>query len=287
MSGDELQRYYDRNTDLFLRIGSSGSGHAIHRGLWGPGVRTGREAAGYVNALIAKEIRSFLSREPGAVLDLGCGVGGTLFSLAQTFPDARLHGVTISARQVSIARELARQQGLGERCDFVQDDFEDLHLDLRADAVIAVESFIHSSRPDRLLATCREHLVEDGVLVVVDDFLTRPSLTDDSARRKTIDTFRAGWRVPGLCTLSDFDAVARQAGFEPLEQQDLSGLIRTGRPRDWLVSMVSPVAQALGLMRRPFWANVVGGNALNAALRSGQVQYRMLALRPSTRDRPR
>ncbi|MFO8003157.1 hypothetical protein [Thioalkalivibrio sp.] len=65
---------------------------------------------------------------------------------------------------------------------------------------------------------------------------------------------------------------------------DLSGLIRTGRPRDWLVSMVSPLARALGLTRRPFWAIGVGGNALNRALRAGWIQYRLLALRPSVRN---
>jgi SAM-dependent methyltransferase len=288
MAGNELQRYYDHNTDLFLRIGSSGPGHAIHRGLWGPGVRDGREAAEYVNDLIARRIRGCLPREPRAVLDLGCGVGGTLFSLARTFSDTRLHGVTISARQVSIARELAQGKALGERCTFVQADFEDLDLDLdlRADAIIAVESFIHSSRPERLLATCRRHLVEDGVLVIVDDFLTRPVPPEDPALRETIDTFRTGWRVPGLCTLTDLDALARRAGLEPLETRDLSGLIRTGRPRDWLVSMASPLARALGLTRRPFWANVVGGNALNTALRSGWIQYRLLALRPPVPDGP-
>ncbi len=287
MPDDELQRYYDRNTGLFLRIGSSGPGHAIHRGLWGPGVRNGREAAEHINDLIASRIRDCLPREPRALLDLGCGVGGTLFSLARTFSDARLHGVTISARQASIARALAHGKGLGERCAFAQADFEDLDLDLRADAIIAVESFIHSSRPERLLATCRRHLAEDGVLVIVDDFLARPvSPEEDPSLRETIDTFRTGWRVPGLCPLADLDALARRAGLEPGQTQDLSGLIRTGRPRDWLVSMVSPPARALGLTRRPFWANVVGGNALNRALRSGWIQYRLLALRPSLPDGP-
>ena len=286
MSDDELQRYYDRNTDLFLRIGSSGPGHAIHRGLWGPGVRNGREAAEYVNGLIAGRTRDCLPREPRALLDLGCGVGGTLFSLARTFSGAHLHGVTISARQVSIARELAQRKGLGERCAFVQADFEDLDLDLRVDAIIAVESFIHSSRPERLLATCRRHLVADGVLVIVDDFLAHPFPAEDPALRETIDTFRTGWRVPGLCTLADLDTLARRAGLEPLETQDLSRLIRTGRPRDWLVAMVSPPARAMGLTRRPFWANVVGGNALNTALRSGWIQYQLLALRPAAPDGP-
>ena len=286
MSGDELQRYYDRNTDLFLRIGSSGPGHAIHRGLWGPGVRDGRAAAEYVNTLIARRIRGCLSREPQTVLDLGCGVGGTMFSLARTFSEARLHGVTISARQVSIARELAQENGFAERCAFVQADFEDLDLDLRADAIVAVESFIHASRPERLLATCRRHLVEDGILVIVDDFLARPVPAEDLELGEIIDTFRTGWRVPGLCTLTDCNALARRADLEPLETQDLSELIRTRRPRDWLVSTVSPIARALGLTRRPFWANVVGGNALNAALRSGWIQYRILVLRPSVPDGP-
>jgi SAM-dependent methyltransferase len=278
MSSRELQHYYDRNTALFLRIGSSGGSHAIHRGLWAPGVRNGREAAEHVNTLLAERIRACLPGPPQTLLDLGCGVGGTMFSLARAFPEAQLHGVTISAQQVVIAQDLASRQGLQARCHFMAGDFEQLRLDLRADAVIAVESFVHASRPERFLATCREMLAPGGVVLIVDDFLAQPFPDGPHAIRRTVDRFREGWRVPGLCTLETLDAAVEGEGFARIDARDLSSLIRTGRPRDRLVAVVSPVVRLLGLARHPFWANVVGGQALNQAIREGWIRYRMLTL---------
>lgn len=279
MSSRELEHYYDRNTALFLRIGSSGGGHAIHRGLWAPGVRNGRDAAEYVNTLLAERIRTGVTAAPRALLDLGCGVGGTMLSLARAFPDAHLHGVTISAKQVGIAQELARKHGVQSRCDFTVADFEHLRLDLRADAIVAIESFVHSAHPERFLATCREHLAPGGLLLIVDDFLVRPVPPGAHAMQRTIDRFREGWRVPGLCTREAFDAQAEAEGFAVADDQDLSPLIRIRRPRDWLVSAVSPAIRGLGLARRPFWSNVVGGDALNQAIRRGWIRYRILTLR--------
>jgi len=278
MSSRELQHYYDRNTALFLRIGSSGGSHAIHRGLWAPGVRNGREAAEHVNRLLADRIRACLSGPPQTLLDLGCGVGGTMFSLARAFPEAQLHGVTISRTQVAIAQDLARRQNLQARCHFTTGDFEQLRLDLRADAIIAIESFVHASHPERFLATCRALLAPEGVVLIVDDFLAHPLPEGQDALRRTIDRFREGWRVPGLCTLEAFDAAAEAQGFARIHTRDLSALIRTGRPRDRLVALVSPVVRLLGLARRPFWANVVGGHALSRAIREGWIRYHMLTL---------
>ncbi len=284
MSAHDLQHYYDRNTALFLRIGSSGGSHAIHRGLWAPGVRNGREAAEYVNTLLADRIRACLSRPPQTLLDLGCGVGGTMFSLARAFPDTQLHGVTISTKQVAIARDLARRQDLQARCHFTAGDFEQLRLNLRADAIIAIESFVHAARPERFLGTCRELLAPGGVVLIVDDFLAHPLPDGHGAMRRTVDHFRESWRVPGLCTLQDFDAVARAEGFGRIDARDLSAFIRTGRPRDRLVALVSPMVRVLGLARRPFWANVVGGHALNRAIREGWIRYRMLTLARTAED---
>lgn len=278
MSTPELQYYYDQNTALFLRIGSSGGSHAIHRGLWAPGVRSGREAAEYVNTLLADRIRICLPRPPRTLLDMGCGVGGTMFSLAQAFPEAQLHGVTISPKQVTIAQNLARHHGLHTRCHFTAGDFEKFRPDLRMDAIVAIESFVHASRPERFLETCRELLDPGGVLLIVDDFLAQSPPNGKHAMQRTIDRFREGWQVPGLCTLDAFDIAAEAEGFARCDTQDLSALIRTDRPRDQLVGLVSPVVHLLGLARRPFWANVVGGHALNQAIRKGWIRYRMLTL---------
>ncbi len=145
-SSDRVARYYDRNTLRFLWVGARGS-YAIHRQLWGPGVGSVRDAANYLDVLIAKEIGALIEVEDLAILDIGCGVGGTLFHLAHTFPRSRLHGITISQRQYEIANRLRSERGLDGRCRFTQGDFDTMALGAKADAVVAVESFVHSGSP--------------------------------------------------------------------------------------------------------------------------------------------
>ncbi|AGA33006.1 Methyltransferase type 11 [Thioalkalivibrio nitratireducens DSM 14787] len=277
MTSSRLQRYYDRNTDLFLRIGSGGPALALHRGLWPPGVHSGREAARQIHHRVADAIQRAFPDGPRTVLDLGCGVGGTLFDLAERFPGSRFIGVTLSGRQITIAREQARRRGLAERCSFLQADFETISLGQRADVIIAIESFAHASRPDRFLATCRQHLASrDARVIVVDDFLDASVATAGPAESARIETFRSAWNLPGLGTLEDFLGLATRAGLRHAGTRDLSSWIRTDRLRDRLVSGISPVAARLGLHRFPFWANVIGGNALSAAIRDGQVRYCMI-----------
>ncbi|WP_041483662.1 SAM-dependent methyltransferase [Thioalkalivibrio paradoxus] len=274
MTPNRLQRYYDRNTDLFLRIGSSGPALALHRGLWPPGIHSGREAARQIHHLIADTIQRAFPEGPRAILDLGCGVGGTLFDLAGRFPGSRLVGITLSGRQVAIAREQARQRGLAERCRFLQADFEALSLGQAFDAIVAVESFAHAREPGRFLATCHRHLAGPNArVIVVDDFLDPSVAIAGAPARARIETFRSTWNLPGLGTLEDFLGLATRAGLRHAETRDLSSWVRTDRPRDRLVSWVSPIAGRLGLDRFPFWANVIGGNALADAIREGHIRY--------------
>ena len=84
--------YYDANTKGFLRWGHGGQHLAIHRAVWGPGVRDRTQAFHFVHDLIADLARSEGSE---ALLDLGCGVGGSMIYLAGLL-DLPFSGLTIS-----------------------------------------------------------------------------------------------------------------------------------------------------------------------------------------------
>ena len=60
-------------------------------------------------------------RRPGpgmALLDAGCGRGGSSLLLAEKYPGLRISGVTVSAYQASAARAAARYRGLAGRVKF-------------------------------------------------------------------------------------------------------------------------------------------------------------------------
>lgn len=273
---DEVARYYDRNTRRFLWVGRGA--HSMHRELWGPGVRSSREAVDHIHTVLANEVDSVVAGSAPTVVDFGCGVGGTLFHLARRFPYARLAGITVSARQTGIAERLARELDLADRCSFATGDFQSADLGVRADVVVAVESFVHSDRPSAFLANAVGHLKPGGSLIVVDDFLASDEL--DARSRLLVDQFKSGWRVPAVCSAERLVASATEHGLEAVEVADLTALTRPGsRKRDRVLGVVSPLLARLGLGRIPFYGNMIGGNALQIGLREGFLRYQMVVLR--------
>ncbi len=275
-----IARYYDRNTGRFLWVGGSGGAYAIHRALWGPGVTTSEEASNYINVLIAECIEE-VAAPIGSIeiLDLGCGVGGTLFQLCARFPESRGLGVTISRKQLEIARRLSGRRGLSDRCRFIQGDFQRMDLDIRADVGVAVESFVHSLSPSVFLDSAARHVQSGGIMIVVDDFLAVAAQELPEIDRRHVRTFQEGWRLPGLCTVEELEEESERAGFEVVEIRDLSSLVRLGRPRDMLIAWTAPLFRRLGLDGIPFFGNMIGGNALQVGLRKGFIRYRAVVLR--------
>ncbi len=283
-----VAHYYDRNTGRFLRFGGSGDILAIHRPLWAPGVRTAREAAAWSNRLVEDELRAGMHREPSLLVDLGCGVGGTCFHLAAAFPQARVEGVTISPRQVALARELAERGRVAERCRFHLGDFEGPLPDELprgcADAVVAIESFVHARELERFLAGAAALLRPDGLLILIDDFLARPVGALDPAERRPIADFQAGWRLGSLCTPEELVTRAAPFGLAPQRTADLTSLLRLDRPRDRAIALLAPLLRRAGLVRVPFFANLIGGNGLRSGVRAGTLRYLALVLRREDRS---
>lgn len=275
-SADEVARYYDRNTRRFLWMGRGRGVHSMHRELWAPGVASARDAADHINRVIADEIA-----DPSPVIvDFGCGVGGTLFHLARRFPKARLLGITVSRRQVEIAERLAEESGCADRCSFSLGDFQTADLNVRADVVVAVESFVHSTSGDGFLANAARHLRPGGCLLVADDFLATDIDALNARQRLRVDQFRAGWRAPAICTPESLARAASEHGLEIGKVVDLTPLTRPGsRVRDRLTAAVSPMVARLGLGRMPFYGNLIGGNALQIGLREGFFAYQFVTFR--------
>jgi len=273
-----VARYYDSNTRRFLTVGGGGGTLSIHRHLWGPGVRTTAEASGYVNHLLAEVIRERRDAHDLTILDMGCGVGGTLFHLAEACPGSRLHGITISETQCRLGNRGARERGVDARCVIQHGDFESTGLGITADVIVAVESFVHGSSRERVMQWIAAHLSDGGLLLLVDDFIASPSLAATHGGRRHIEDFQTGWRAPGICTVEDVTRSASRAGLRLEADRNLTPMIRLGRPRDRVIAMTSPLFRLVGLSHVPFFGNMIGGNALQAGLRSGLFEYRFLVL---------
>jgi SAM-dependent methyltransferase len=279
----DVARYYDLNTGRFLLMGR-GRVHGIHRELWGPSATTPQDAADHIDGLLGVELADLAATPSPLVLDFGCGVGGTLFRLAEKLPGARLHGVTVSRRQVEVAERLAERLGRSSRCSFTHGDFHSFDLGEIAAAVVAVESFAHSGDPAAFLASASRHLATGGRLLIADDFLARDESALTTSELDLVERLRKGWRVPGVRAAGHLEREATARDFALEKSVDLTPLTRPGtRLRDRLGAAVHPALVGLdgafGLRSMPFFGNLLGGHALQVGLREGIFEYRLLVFR--------
>lgn len=274
-----VAHYYDANTRRFLRFGEGASSGAIHRCVWTPDATGPAEAADTVNRLVLQRLRGHVPAGAGRVLDLGCGVGATMIRLARDL-DIRVTGVTISRAQAEIGAQRLAAAGVADRCDIVCADFSTLPAEPRYHAIVAIESVVHAPSLADLIPDLAARLHPGGRLILCDDWLTDQD-RGRPARERCLAQFRAGWRIGSLSTVAELAATAERAGLRLLEDLDLTPYLRLGRPRDRLISLVVGTTRVVpGLHDRmldiPFWANMIGGSALQTGLARGWVEYHLL-----------
>lgn len=154
------------------------------------------------------------------VLDLGCGIGGTVCHLAGHI-GARVTGLTPVAEQADIARAAIERRGLGERARIVIGEAARLPFaDASFDAVVFFESPCHF--PDRL-AGFREvwRVLRPGGRLGGEDWLVRAGLNPEQ-RRDYIEPVERGWAIPRLDDGPAYAAAMCAAGLSAIEWHDLA-----------------------------------------------------------------
>jgi 2-polyprenyl-3-methyl-5-hydroxy-6-metoxy-1,4-benzoquinol methylase len=95
------------------------------------------------------------------VLDVGCGSGRFSVSLALRGA-ARVCGVDVSERMVSLSRTFAAAHGVADRCEFLATDFLKTSDSERFDVVLTLGYFdyVQDARPhlEKMLRQCRVRL---------------------------------------------------------------------------------------------------------------------------------
>jgi phosphoethanolamine N-methyltransferase len=108
------------------------------------------------------------SLRPGArVLDVGSGIGGAAFHLAQTY-GAQVTGIDLAEEMVAVAQERASQLALSDRVQFILGDVLEEKFADRFDIIWSRDAFMHIPDKPRLFSRLFDLAAPGGRLVITD-----------------------------------------------------------------------------------------------------------------------
>jgi len=213
---DQTEAYYD-GAAISEFYQQCWGGEDIHIGLYS----SGRESVGDASAAMTRYLiaRAAIS-EGHQVLDIACGYGGTLRTLARK--GCQVKGIDISDHCVERCRILNNAAGLDGRIDIASGDFHHIDSDPNSwDAVICQEAIIHSNDRPRVFAEVFRVLRPGGVFVFSD------ILTGEQADISMVEAAFARLGAKPGATISDYRAMAQSAGFTKIDAEERPADIKT------------------------------------------------------------
>ncbi len=114
-----------------------------------------------------RHIAAKLLIAPGQqILDIGCGWGGLAFYLAETAGAGHVTGISLSEKQIALARARAIERKLQKQISFELQDYRDVRG--LFDRIVSVGMFEHVGLGfyDTFFRACRDRLADDGVMLL-------------------------------------------------------------------------------------------------------------------------
>lgn len=116
-------------------------------------------------------------RDGMTILDVGCGIGGTIALLNKLYSNLTIIGLNIDFRQLSLARRAIKPIN-NNAIYFIQGDACQLPFkDLKIDAVLAIECIFHFHDRQDFFKESARILMTDGNLCLTDITLERPDIS--------------------------------------------------------------------------------------------------------------
>ncbi len=197
------------------------AGHAsdhVHLGYWATGADHDWPTA--PQAMTELHLDALAPDHGQTVVDVGCGIGGSLRMANTRIRNARLVGVNIDPRQLEIC--MTHRASAGNRFEWVESDAGSIALaDGSADRVLSLEAMFHFPSRRRFLAEVARLLRPQGVLVCSDILFGEPRTDEEKHLLDIVQSGYAPWPAP-VVKPDDIKTMAQEVGLTLIDTTDLS-----------------------------------------------------------------
>ncbi len=164
-----------------------------------------------------REICSSLGLKTGMkVLDVGSGIGGSAFHMAQEY-GAHVHGLDLSHNMLSIAGERLAELKLEALVSFEYGDILETDIESEYDVIYSRDAFLHIEDKPRLFQTLLRALKPDGLLFITDYCWGEGVHTDEFLAY-------VAQRQYTLHTVPEYGRLIEGAGFQEVQALDKTKL---------------------------------------------------------------
>ena len=199
----EIRKHYDRLSRFYRMLW----GEHLHHGYWENGESIERAQIKLMERLAEK---ARIPRE-AQVLDIGCGLGGSAFWLAEQY-NCHVTGLTISPVQARMATKKAQAKGLASRVRFQVTDANSWQPQPESvDVVWIMESSEHFRDKANFFARCAAALKPGGTLAVCAWLRGEQSRSD--RHQELVATIGEAMFSASLDTLSQYAAWMQEASL--------------------------------------------------------------------------
>lgn len=280
---NKVNAYYDNNSALFLKLGVDKSHFNIHQPLWATSVKSQPEAASYSNLQIAKLIETFLNnisekhtKKHPKIVDLGCGVGGSLLFLQQYFQseDYQFSGLTLSQKQVDIGRQIIQEANANIHIQ--QGNFQEVGKYFKeVDVIYMIEAFVHSPDYETLIEQASQCLTKGGLFIVLDDWLNISPIHQQET--KWINQYTSNWLIGSLIATNQLEQTCNRHHLKLQQSHNFTPFIKTGL-RNKLLRMIN-LPLSLFPFQSTYINSLLGGIARHYCLKLNWINYQMMVFR--------